>query len=123
MPDKSSHIETDKRIRSVVEWILDDWSSTDIINNIILKWQVSDRQAKRYISDARKRYILNDAETIDVKRRQKIATLKNLKRSLKTEFKGTPGGIRSILVVEKEINGAPIKSETTHKVVFENYAE
>ena len=41
--------------------------------------------------------------TIDLKREAKIAELKQIKRSLKEEHKGTPAGIRAIMAVEKEI--------------------
>jgi hypothetical protein len=55
---------------------------------------------------------------IDQKRKLKIQTLKKLKRSLKDNFKGTPGGIMAIIAVEKQLiklEGleAPTKVEIT----------
>jgi hypothetical protein len=32
-------IELEKRIRIVQEWIIDDWSYSDIVTNIRTKWQ------------------------------------------------------------------------------------
>ncbi len=138
MPDKSDDIKKDQRVRIVVEWLLDDWSAKDIIAQVVSKWGVSDRQAKRYIADARKQYITNKQEAIDIKRRQKVEQLKRDKRKIRQEYIGTPAGMKALLEIDKEINklealypavkleisgkdGTPIQTETTHKVVFENY--
>jgi hypothetical protein len=103
MPKPVDQIEKDKRIRVVQEWIIDDWPSSDIVSNIVSKWGLSDRQAKRYIAEARDHWNREENGMVEHKRRLKIETLKKLKRSLLERFKGTPHGIRSILAVEKEI--------------------
>ncbi len=100
---RADSVEYEKRIRTVQEWIIDDWPSVDIIAQIFLKWQIEERQAKRYISEARSRWVAEESLVVDHKRRLKIQTLKKLKRSLKDSFKGTPAGIRAIMFVEKEI--------------------
>lgn len=86
-----------------MEWILDDWYAGDIVSSIVNKWGISERQAKRYISEAREKWNLDEEKVIEKKRRQKIESLKKLKRSLKDSFKGTPAGIKAIMSVEKEI--------------------
>ena len=53
-------IEYEKRIRVVQEWILEDWPSVDIIAQLAQKWGVGDRQSKRYIAEARKRWVADD---------------------------------------------------------------
>ena len=100
---KIEKIEYEKRIRIVQEWILEDWPSCDIVTQIYQTWRLEHRQAKRYISEARKRWNNDEEDIIDQKRRQKVASLKKLKRTLKAGFTGTPAGIRAILAVDKEI--------------------
>lgn len=133
--DKIDNIEKEKRIRIVMEWILEDWSSVDIINNIIAKWGVSERQAQRYIKEGRTRWVAEERQVIDHKRRLKVQSLKKLKRSLDPKFKGTPQGIHAIMAVEKQIialeqleparklelsgvNGSPIQTENTTTVLY-----
>lgn len=100
---KIEKLEYEKRIRIVQEWILEDWPSCDIIVQINQAWKLECRQAKRYISEARKRWNNDEEDVIDQKRKLKVASLKKLKRSLKAIFTGTPAGIRAIVAIEKEI--------------------
>lgn len=125
-------VELAKRIRTVQEWLIDDWSPADITMQIIAKWGLGERQAKRYIAKAKQKWEENEEEKIEGKRLRKINTLQKLKRSLQDRWKGTPAGIQAVLRVEKEIislegirpatrveltgkNGQPIQSETTLK--------
>jgi hypothetical protein len=111
-----------------MEWILDDWSAGDIVSQIVNKWGISERHAKRYLADARESWSSDEDKLIEQKRRIKIESLKKLKRSLKDQYKGTPLGIRAVLAVESKIieleqlnpatklevtgkNGTPIKTE------------
>lgn len=100
---KINKVEKAKRIRIIMEWLLDDWIAGDIISQIVTKWGVTERQAFRYLSEARQNWNKDETVVIDTKRRQKIQTLHRLKRTLKENYKGTPAGIRAILSVEKEI--------------------
>lgn len=131
MPDKIDKIEKDKRIRIVMEWILEDWPSNDIVAQIVSKWGLSERHAKRYIAEARAAWTKNEDQKVEHQRKLKIESLKKLKRSLKDQHKGTPLGIRAILAVEREIiklqglnpatkveitgkNGKPIQTENVN---------
>jgi len=96
-------VEMEKRIRIVQEWIIDDWPYTDIVQQIMTKWDMSERQAKRYISDAKSRWVADESEKTERARAMKIHSLKKLKRSLQEKYKGTPQGITAVLNVEKEI--------------------
>lgn len=96
-------VEREKRIRIVQEWIIDDWPYTDIVTQIIQKFGIQERQAKRYIAEARERWAEEEKEHVDRLRSMKVVSLKKLKRSLQDRFKGTPNGINAILNVEKEI--------------------
>lgn len=128
---KADKIEWEKRIRVVMEWIIEDWPYADIVTNIIAKWNLEERQAKRYVKAARDKWNEQENELVERKRRLKIESLKKLKRSLQEKYKGTPHGIRAVLHVEKELikleglnpamklevtgkDGKPIKTENTN---------
>jgi hypothetical protein len=100
---KIDQVEKDKRVRIVQEWLIDDWPVQDIITQIKTKWGLEERQAKRYIADARDGWNEAEQEKVDHKRRRKIAKLNKLIRSLRKEWEGTPQGIRATLDVEKVI--------------------
>ncbi len=104
MRNQADKIEKTRRVRIVMEWILEDWPSVDIVAKCVSMWGISDRQAKRYISDARKQWVKEESAHIEQKRRMKIAKLNRLKRSLKDQWKGTPAGITAVLRVEKQID-------------------
>ncbi|HXR84318.1 MAG TPA: hypothetical protein VN722_08420 [Hanamia sp.] len=98
-----SKLEYEKRIRIVQEWILEDYAASDIIVQINSQWGVEERQAQRYIKEARKRWTLDRDMLIEHKRKQKVESLKKLKRSLLARYKGTPDGIRATMMVENKI--------------------
>lgn len=100
---KIDKIEYEKRIRIVQEWILEDWPSVDIISQIGGKWGLEERQAKRYISEGRRRWVNEVQILIEHKRKLKVQSLNKLKRSLKEPYKGTPAGINAITRVEDRI--------------------
>lgn len=103
MSKKTDDIEYEKRIRIVQEWIIEDWPTADIITQIRNNWTVQDRQAKRYIKEAKERWVSDQEDIIEAKRTLKIEGMKKLKRSLQERYKGTPQGIFAVLSVEKEI--------------------
>lgn len=98
-----SKLEYEKRIRNVQEWIVEDFLTCDIISNIVNQWGISERQAQRYIKEARKRWGAEEDVVIEQKRKQRVLKLKKLARSLKEPYKGTPDGIRAIMMVESKI--------------------
>lgn len=123
-----SKLEYEKRIRIVQEWILEDFPVGDIKSNMDAKWGISERQAQRYIKEARKRWVADEDILIAHKRKLRVLKLQKLSRSLKDHYKGTPEGIKALLAVEKEIislealrqpiklehsgaNGKPIQTE------------
>lgn len=103
MPGKADNVEFERRIRAVQEWLIEDWPYQDMVASVINKWGVEERQAKRYIKVARERWVSQEQEVVDHKRRLKVQSLKKLKRSLIEKYKGTPAGIRAIVAVEKLI--------------------
>lgn len=131
-PDKINSLEKTNRIRTLIEFLLDDRLSVDIQKYCMDKWNITDRQARRYIADARKMLQKETQHNTDHLRRLKINSLQKLKNSLKEIYKGTPRGISAVLHVEKEIaelqnlypakkveltgkDGQPIQTENTIK--------
>jgi hypothetical protein len=101
---KIDKVEFEKRIRIVQEWILEDQAYTDMVNAIMAKWQLEERQAKKYIKQARERWVDQEQVIIDQKRRLRIEGLKKLKRSIKDLYKGTPRGMEALLKIDREIS-------------------
>lgn len=96
-------VEKAKRIRIIMEWILEDHASTDILDSIVKKWKMSYRNAQRYLAEAREAWLVEETDQLDNLRKIKIQSLKRLKKTMRSEYLGTPIGIKAILAVEKEI--------------------
>lgn len=106
-PDK---IEYQRRIFTIQGWIVDGAHYQLMIRQIISSgWTKAKnhidqvRSAKRMIADAREQWIDEEEGDIEERRKLKISQLKQLIRSMKDAFKGTPSGIKAIISVEKEI--------------------
>lgn len=98
-----SKLEKEKRILTVQGWIIDGVQEDFMRKQMRTQWGISTRQAKRYIKDAYEAWKSDSDIDMETKREAKIAELQQLKRSLKQDFKGTPAGIRAIMMVEKQI--------------------
>lgn len=98
-----SKLDKQKRIQKVQQWIIDGLQEEKIRQKIAKKWNISTRQAKRYIHDAYHAWKVDADIDMETRRQAKIAELKQLKVGLKSEYKGTPAGIRAIMQVEKQI--------------------
>lgn len=86
-----------------MEWILEGWPTGDMLTQIVAKWSVSSRQASRYLAEARIGWHLTEKEKLEHQRELKIAALNKLKRTLGAEHKATPSGVRTILLIEREL--------------------
>lgn len=100
---KSTSIEKEKRIFTIQGWIIDGVQDYLILKQAQNQWGIGLRQARNYLKSAYENWKQDEDVTTDLKREAKIAELKQIKRSLKEEYKGTPQGIRAIMAVEKEI--------------------
>lgn len=101
--DRATKIEIEKRIFIVQGWIIEGVQDRLIVKNVVERWNLDIRQAQRYVKQAYESWKKIEGVNLDMKREMKIADLKQLKRSLKDNFKGTPSGIAAIMAVEKEI--------------------
>lgn len=136
---KSDKIEKDKRIRIVQEWILQDHITTDIVNNCVSKWGVSERQAMRYLKDANDEFAKITEKKLEKRLNYHIQRRNKLLRDLEDKFKKTPAGIGVQLDILQDIakleklytlkvehtgkDGAAIQTDSTHRVIFENYSD
>lgn len=96
-------LEKDQRVLTVQSWIIDGVQEDFMRKQMRTQWGISTRQAKRYIKDAYEAWKQDADVDVETRRQAKIAELQQLKRSLKEEYKGSPNGIRAIMMVEKQI--------------------
>lgn len=100
---KATNIEKEKRLFTIQGWILDGVPDRLIVKQISQTWNLDVRQAQRYVKEAYSTWRKIEGVNLDMKRELKISELKQLKRSLTSQHKGTPAGIMAIIRVEKEI--------------------
>lgn len=100
---RATLLERERRIFTVMGWIIDGVQDYLILKQAQTQWGINLRQAKRYLQMARENWVQDEKVDIETKRRNKIAKLQHLARTLKEEYKGTPSGIKAILAVEREL--------------------
>lgn len=93
----------EKRVLTVQHWILDGVQEDLMRKQMRTEWGISTRQAKRYIKDARMAWLVDSETDMETRRQNKIAQLEHRIRSLKSEYKGTPAGLRAQAALEKLI--------------------
>lgn len=92
----SDKLELQKRIRHVQEWILMDYVTGDIITQCVAKWNVSDRQAYRYLWAANRFFEERDKLSLEKKRSYYLARKKKLLRDMNPEEKKTSPGVIAV---------------------------
>lgn len=102
--NKVTNVIKEQRIFTVQGWLIDSVPNALIIKQIVDNWNLSRRQAIRYLDEAFKRWNTETAATIEEKRQTRIAWLQNEIRSLDSKFKNTPQGKRTILAYAKELS-------------------
>lgn len=103
MNQRATKIEMERRVFTIQGWIIEGVQDHLICKNAVDKWGLSLRQAQRLVSKAYNDWKKLPGIDLDQKRLLKIAELKQSKRTLKDEFKGTPAGLKVLLDIEKEI--------------------
>lgn len=101
--ERATLIEKQTRLFMIQSWLLDGVQDRLIIKQISVDWNLSIRQCERYIKEAYQSWKKVEGVNIEMKREMKLAELKQVRRSLKEEYKGTPQGIQAIMLVEREI--------------------
>lgn len=93
---KTSKVELQKRIRSVQEWILSDFITADIVINCINSWNVTERQAYRYLWAANRFFAEKDKLSLERKKAYYLARKKKLLRDMNADEKKTAAGVVAI---------------------------
>lgn len=101
--NRVSKVEKERRILTVQGWLIDGVQDWLILQQMQTEWDLKIRQARNYLKEAYSRWKANEDITIENRRAAKIAELKQDKRSLRPEYKGTPAGINAIARLEKLI--------------------
>jgi len=77
-------IEVERRVRSIVEYLLQGYRAADICRNVAAKWGISQRQAERYLADAHTSIAKDNADTFKDAINFHQATRLNALRDLQT---------------------------------------
>ncbi len=101
---KASNIEAEKRVFTIQGWIIDGVQDYLIIKQATTHWNISSRQAKRYLKTAYENWKSDGEISIEMKRASRIADIKQDIRTLDEKFKKTPQGLKYILDAKKELN-------------------
>lgn len=93
---RASQIETSERTRYVQELILNDIGTQDIIRAIMAKWNISDRQAYRYLDMANKEF--EEKKQLSLERKKAFYKARKLKliRNMDPDEKKTAAGVTAI---------------------------
>lgn len=95
--------EVDKRILVIQGWIIEGAQDYFIKNQACQKWEISTKQAERYIQRAYERWRQDASISLEDRRAAKIAELKQMKRGMQEKYKGTPAGMNAVTRIEKMI--------------------
>jgi hypothetical protein len=101
---RSSKLETEKRVFTIQGWIINGVPDYLILKNIEQQYSVCRKQSKNLLKKAYTIWHEDQEATIDQKRALRIAELKQIARSMSEADKKTPKGISSLMSVHKEIN-------------------
>ncbi|MBK7885486.1 MAG: hypothetical protein IPJ81_18100 [Chitinophagaceae bacterium] len=93
---RASKIEAKERIRYVQELILNDIGSHDIIRAVISKWDISERQAYRYLYLANKEFEDKCKSSIEHKKAFYKARKLKLIRNMDAAEKKTAAGVTAV---------------------------
>jgi hypothetical protein len=128
--NRSDKIEFYNRIRSIQEWILAGVPVSDIYMNISRNWNVCDRQAKRYVKEARVLFIEQCHSEIEEKKAFHIAArMKLYETALKNkDVKNSLAVLKDIaelegLYVQKIEHSGKVDSDNKHEVIFKKFSE
>lgn len=133
---QTDKLSFDLRIRTVMEWIMQGYTTADIIRQIVQKWGVSERMAYKYLDKAYKRFVKDEDAKLEAKTAMHVAQRMKIFRDLK--FKDQPAGARTalrildsvaklqgivIVKVDHTTAGNPLPADTTHEVIFRDYSK
>jgi len=95
-------IERSKIVRAAMEWIIDDYATTDIITKIVATWKTSEQEAQQILQDAKAEWNKNDDLQEQILSRR-IESFKKMKRGMDEKEKKTPFGINVLINLENSL--------------------
>lgn len=98
---KADKLEVNKRVRQIMEWMLEGYLTNDIIKSCTSKWAIDERMAYKYIKKAKKLFIEITAGELKERLAFHIASRMKIFTGIKDKEK--PGGARAALDVLKDI--------------------
>lgn len=101
---RCDNLEYERRIRTVQEWILQNQSYVDIMKQAMMKWNVSDRQAKNYIRRSYDEWKKSNELKMEDLVHSAIERRKKLARQLEQKYANRPDGISVLLAIEKDMD-------------------
>lgn len=101
--NQATKLEMEKRIMTVMGWIIDDISYPLMVAQIVNNGWCGERQARNIIRAARERWIEEPIKDLHKKRQLKIKELQARKRTLADKYKGSPSGIFALNQIDKMI--------------------
>lgn len=101
MEKKSTKIEKDKRIRTIMEWLMKGYDSADIIDQCVASWSISSRQAYTYLKFAYEKFSRHEDRRVEHKKYYHLAVRRKLFRELQEKEKAH--GALAALAILKEI--------------------
>ena len=99
------NIEKTKRIRTVQEYILRDYTASQIVDQCIHMWGVSIPQAKRYYRDAYENWREMSEQDADERRRYHIQARMKMIRDISEKERNTVAGKKLELAIRQDIAG------------------
>lgn len=103
MKKQATKLEMEKRIMTVMGWIIEDVSYPLMVSQIVNNGWCGDRQARNIIKTARERWLEEPVKDLHNKRALKIKELQARKRTLLEKYKGSPSGIFALNQIDKMI--------------------
>lgn len=135
MNKKSSKIETDKRTRSVQEWMMQGHTTSDIVRQCTASWSITPRQVYKYIRKAYEAFKESAEKDLEARKQFHIHSRLKMFRDLRDKSSCKPAGVALEILkdiakleglyvekVDHTTGGKPIES-APHEVIFKNYSE
>lgn len=101
MEKKSTKIEKDKRIRTIMEWLMKGYDSADIIDQCVASWSITPRMAYNYLKMAYEKFSRHEDRKVEHKKYYHLAVRRKLFRDLIEKEKAH--GALAALAIMKEI--------------------
>jgi uncharacterized protein YoaH (UPF0181 family) len=133
---RSSKLEYDKRVRNIQEWMMQGFSSADIVRQCTTQWRITERQGYKYIKQAYQIFLAQEEKDLDAHKQFHIQTRLKLFRELHDKNQAKAAGVAlsilqdiarlQALYVEKidhTSGGKPLPIDSKHEVIFVNFSD